>query len=54
MEQLLIMQQDGLITMDGEWLRVTLKGRLLIRNICMVFDIYLSRKPEAEAEPRRY
>ena len=54
MEQLLIMQQDGLITMDGEWLRVTLKGRLLIRNICMVFDIYLSSKPEAEAELRRY
>lgn len=54
MEQLQTMQQDGLITMDDEWLRVTLKGRLLIRNICMAFDLYLSRKRDAAPEPLRY
>jgi len=43
LRQLQSMQNDGLITLDREWLRVTLKGRLLIRNICMVFDAYLHR-----------
>lgn len=36
--------QDGLLTIDNEWLTVTTKGRLLIRNICMVFDRYLHTK----------
>lgn len=53
-EQLLTMQQDGLITMDEEWLRVTLKGRLLIRNICMVFDIYLNQRQEMQLGTLRY
>ncbi len=33
---------DGLITLDGDWINVTPKGRLLIRNVCMVFDRYLA------------
>lgn len=41
---------EGLLTMDGEWLTITPKGRLLIRNICMVFDRYLN----ARQEPLRY
>ncbi|PUA19465.1 oxygen-independent coproporphyrinogen III oxidase [Glaciimonas sp. PCH181] len=36
--------QDGLLDIDAEWLTVTAKGRLLIRNICMVFDRYLYAK----------
>ncbi len=40
----------GLLTVDEEWLSVTPKGRLLIRNICMVFDRYL----HARQEPLRY
>lgn len=35
------MQEDGLLVMDNEGITVTPKGRLLIRNICMVFDKYL-------------
>ena len=27
---------------SADWITVTLKGRLLIRNICMVFDRYLA------------
>lgn len=54
LEQLRIMQDDGLITLDDDWLRVTLKGRLLIRNICMVFDIYLKQKRELQPETLRY
>lgn len=32
---------DELVTVDERAIRVTLKGRLLIRNICMCFDKYL-------------
>jgi oxygen-independent coproporphyrinogen-3 oxidase len=46
--QLQAMEDDGLVTYDGQWLSVTLKGRLLIRNICMVFDRYLGMPRLAE------
>ncbi|RXJ72646.1 oxygen-independent coproporphyrinogen III oxidase [Veronia nyctiphanis] len=32
---------DELVVIDDSFIRVTLKGRLLIRNICMCFDTYL-------------
>ena len=35
------MEKDGLLTMDADSITVLPKGRLLIRNICMVFDKYL-------------
>ena len=38
---------DGLVTLDAEEIRVNPKGRLLIRNICMVFDRYLREKQGA-------
>ncbi|EGF33150.1 Coproporphyrinogen III oxidase, oxygen-independent [Oxalobacteraceae bacterium IMCC9480] len=48
--QLQTLAQDGLLTIDDEWISVTPKGRLLIRNICMVFDRYLNATPD----PLRY
>src|SRR5690606_39239439 len=50
------LEQNGLLVMDDEWITVTPKGRLLIRNICMVFDRYLRTAVRAEeAVPlRRY
>lgn len=36
--------KDGLATLTGQGIYVTGKGRLLIRNICMCFDIYLRQK----------
>ncbi len=42
------LQNDGLLTLDDHWLAVTPKGRLLIRNICMVFDAYLSDSSNGE------
>ena len=36
------MQTDGLLTLDSDRIEVLPRGRLLIRNICMVFDAYLS------------
>lgn len=39
--QLAPMQEDGLLEVTHTDIYVTAKGRLLIRNICMVFDAYL-------------
>jgi oxygen-independent coproporphyrinogen-3 oxidase len=36
------MAEDGLLRLDRDRIRVTPKGRLLIRNICMVFDRHLA------------
>lgn len=38
------MQDDGLLEVDERGIRVLPRGRLLIRNICMVFDAYLAAK----------
>lgn len=40
-EALAGMEHDGLVEYVGNRLCVTPSGRLLIRNICMVFDLYL-------------
>jgi oxygen-independent coproporphyrinogen-3 oxidase len=38
---------DGLATFDGRVLTVTPLGQLLVRNVAMLFDAYLARKPDA-------
>ncbi len=40
------MQEDGLLSIDRNRLQVSPAGRLLIRNICMVFDKYLRGSSE--------
>ena len=40
----------GLVELEDRWITVTAKGRMLIRNVCMVFDKYLRR----DQEVRRY
>ncbi len=42
------MQTDGLVTDGPESIRVLEPGRLLIRNICMVFDAYLAKAAQRE------
>ena len=42
------LEADGLVTVTPDLLAVTPKGRLLIRNICMVFDRYLTPVPLVE------
>jgi len=43
------MQNDGLIELDTNFLKVTEKGRPFVRNICMAFDMRLQRKkPETQ------
>ena len=48
--ELATMQADGLLDDDGRCIRVLSAGRLLIRNICMVFDRYL----RLESGPQRF
>jgi oxygen-independent coproporphyrinogen-3 oxidase len=42
--QLKQMEDDGLVSVNGDWISVSARGRLLIRNVCMVFDRYLAAR----------
>lgn len=44
--QLRAMQADGLLSLSTDGVQVLSAGRLLIRNICMVFDKYLAQKQQ--------
>ena len=44
------MEQLGMVELKPNEIRVTAKGRLLVRNICMLFDRYLRQ----DQERRRY
>ncbi|MDX8380213.1 MAG: oxygen-independent coproporphyrinogen III oxidase [Gallionella sp.] len=46
MEELREYEHEGLLEISSEWISVTPKGRMLIRNICMVFDNYLRTRTE--------
>jgi oxygen-independent coproporphyrinogen-3 oxidase len=39
--------RDGLVEIGPDWISVTAKGRLLIRNVCMAFDRYLAQAAQA-------
>ena len=54
LDKLKAFEDDGLLTIDPQWISVTPKGRLLIRNICMVFDRYLSLPRADGPHPLRY
>lgn len=43
MQALEALEREDLITLEPDWINVTLKGRLLIRNIAMVFDRHLQQ-----------
>ena len=43
---LLVMQADCLLTLSSNGIKVLPAGRLLIRNICMIFDSYLAYKQQ--------
>ena len=48
LEQLKTMDADGLLKLTDNAITITDKGRLLIRNICMVFDRYLKQPQETK------
>lgn len=47
LEKLHLLAVDGLLTFTSNGLRVTEIGQVLIRNICMCFDVYLHRQKES-------
>ncbi len=44
LKDLLPMQDDDLLVLSGKSIQVTPRGRMLIRNICMVFDLHLRQQ----------
>jgi oxygen-independent coproporphyrinogen-3 oxidase len=46
MDELREYEREGLLELSEQWISVTPKGRMLIRNICMVFDKYLRTRTE--------
>lgn len=44
LDELVPMQADGLLSLSDQGIEVTPKGRMLIRNICMVFDDHLRQQ----------
>jgi oxygen-independent coproporphyrinogen-3 oxidase len=48
LQQLGGFEREGLLEMSGEWIGVTPRGRMVVRNICMVFDRYLRTDNETQ------
>jgi oxygen-independent coproporphyrinogen-3 oxidase len=49
LEALAGLQRLGLVSVEGDWISVTAKGRLLVRAVCMIFDKYLQAAQDAKA-----
>jgi len=52
LEALKALEDDGLVELDDKWITVTLRGRLMVRSVCMVFDRYLRAGQERERYSR--
>jgi oxygen-independent coproporphyrinogen-3 oxidase len=52
LEDLRRLEEDGLVELEGDWIHVTPRGRLLVRAVCMVFDKYL-RQAQQRAQYSR-
>jgi oxygen-independent coproporphyrinogen-3 oxidase len=48
------LERDGLLTATPDGIRVSAKGRLLIRNVCMVFDDYLGKPAAVPLQRMQY
>jgi oxygen-independent coproporphyrinogen-3 oxidase len=46
------LEHDGLVTREGRALKITSRGRLLMRNVAMVFDAHLPQVTPAAEQPR--
>jgi oxygen-independent coproporphyrinogen-3 oxidase len=44
LEQLAPLAEDGLVLLEEGHIRVTPRGQVLLRNVCMAFDTYLDRQ----------
>jgi oxygen-independent coproporphyrinogen-3 oxidase len=52
LERLGALEADGLVARDGRALRITARGRLLMRNVAMVFDAHLPKVAAVADQPR--
>jgi oxygen-independent coproporphyrinogen-3 oxidase len=52
LEALQELSRNGLVNLEDRWVTVTPRGRLLIRNVCMVFDKYLRHDQEVKRYSR--
>ena len=52
LEQLEDLRRADLVTLTDDWISVTPKGRMLVRNVCMIFDRYLRREGELQRYSR--
>ena len=50
LERMRSLEEDGLVELDGQFVRVTTRGRFLLRPIAMAFDAYLP----ADRRPGRF
>ncbi|MCS0583991.1 oxygen-independent coproporphyrinogen III oxidase [Massilia pinisoli] len=48
------LERDGLLTLTPDRIEVSAKGRLLIRNVCMVFDDYFGKPPAVPLQRMQY
>ncbi|MCS0615306.1 oxygen-independent coproporphyrinogen III oxidase [Massilia kyonggiensis] len=48
------LEKDGLLTLTPDRIEVTPKGRLLVRNICMVFDDYFGKPAAVPLQRMQY
>ena len=48
-DMLSTMESDGLVTVDKENILIPPKGRLLVRHLCMVFDVSIQKGREVKA-----
>jgi oxygen-independent coproporphyrinogen-3 oxidase len=48
------LERDGLLTLAPDRIEVTPKGRLLVRNICMVFDDYFGKPAAVPLQRMQY
>ena len=52
LEAIVPLEQDDLVAREGRSLRITPRGRLLMRNVAMVFDAHLKKAAGSGAQPR--
>jgi oxygen-independent coproporphyrinogen-3 oxidase len=52
LEELRALAQTGLVELHDDWIVVTPRGRMLVRNVCMVFDRHLRGRQDAQCYSR--
>jgi oxygen-independent coproporphyrinogen-3 oxidase len=52
LEALRALEEDGLVTLEADWISVTPRGRILIGHVCRVFDRYLAGPARPPRPPR--